>query len=144
MNTSYVYLPKTTYNNEGINWYNDNLLKREDGQVMQTIINLGNDVEQLIDKIEELTWCTGVVDWHITEDFTKSGEREYSLQGLKMEIEDNIVICSDMNDELYEDISRVLNTFLVDSIVNIEVHVKNVIKIFFKNGSITIKGIGTR
>jgi len=140
MTTSYCYIQKTKFNNQGINWFDDNQLKREDRQAIYSI-NLGTDVDQLIDKIEELTWCNGVVDWHITEDFAISGERDYYLQGLTMELEDGIVVCSDINDELIKDISRVLNMCLTDSIVNVEFHAKNVIKVLFKDGSIIIRGL---
>lgn len=140
MTTTYVYTPKTTsFNNKGIQWFNDDqLIKREGGETMQ-IINLGNDVEQLIEEIERLTWCDGVIDWHITEEFPVNGKREYDIQGLKIELEDGIVICSDINDKLIEDISRVLNMFLVDSIVEIITHSCNYVELIFRNGLVKIE-----
>lgn len=140
MTTSYVYLPKTQFNNQEIKWYDD--YQSTTRKVQPLNIDLEDDAEQLVDKIEEWTWCAGIMDWHITEDFLKNGEREYYLQGLKMDYEDDVVVSSDMNDELIEDLTRVLNGFAVASIINIEIQDKHVIKIYFKDGSITIKGIG--
>lgn len=89
-------------------------------------------VEELVEMIGILKWEDGIENWNIKEDFKEL--REYTLKGLKLEIEKGIVLATDLNDEIYK-------AFLVESIQDIIYKNKTEFMINFSDGKIHIKGL---
>lgn len=94
--------------------------------------------EELVDLVSMLTWRDGVQTWKITEEFNK--KKEYTLDGLELEIEKGIVIATDENDEIYSDCKSLMG-FLVTSIQDIIHKSKAEFIIKLRFGTITIRGI---
>lgn len=89
-------------------------------------------VEELVEMIGILELEDRIENWNIKEDFKEL--REYTLEGLELEIEQGIVLATDLNDEIYK-------AFLVESIQNIIYKNKAEFTISFPDGKIHIKGL---
>lgn len=96
-------------------------------------------IEELVEEISMLRWGDGIETWKITEEFRK--KNEYTLVGLEIEVEQGIVCAADSKGEIYCS-PKVLMGFLAESIINIEHKDKAEFTIYFKDGTIVIKGYG--
>lgn len=96
------------------------------------------DIEVLVEIIDMLKFEDGIENWNIKEDFKEL--REYTLEGLELEIEQGIVLATDLNDEIYNE-SKALMGFLAESIKDIKHKDKAEFTIHFEDGAIGIKGI---
>lgn len=90
------------------------------------------EIEELIEIIEMLKWQDGIETWSIGEDFENT--IGYIITGLKLEIEQGIVLATDSHDEIYK-------AFLVESIKDIKHKDKAEFTINFSDGKINIKGL---
>lgn len=101
------------------------------------------EIDELQDCITSLICCDGVENFKITEAFiTKEKEyeaKEYTLYGLDIEVEDGIVSCCDLNEDIYKE-HHVLMGFLLDN-VKIYRYDKITFELVFPDGLIIIRAI---
>lgn len=90
-------------------------------------------VRKFINAIKSLA---DVAVWEITEELKET--REYTLQGLKFEQEQGILIATDANDDIYKGY-KALTGILVKSINKVEQLEKTSFTIYLQNGTISIK-----
>ena len=75
-------------------------------------------VEELSERWQWLTWGNGIEQLRVTEQFPKREVHSYIVEGLTMEFEDEIVICSDCKDVLIDNVS-ILMGFLKKCLLSI-------------------------
>lgn len=74
--------------------------------------------EEVIEQIELLTWENGIEAFHITRTALKTGIKEIEAYALKMELEDDLVILSDMQNTLR---NNDLSLLILDDIKEVRV-----------------------
>ena len=102
------------------------------------------DIEGLILQLETFIGCEEVVSYRVTETFPKSGKRTYAVINLSAETENGIVTFDDVEHEISNDDTRVLNLFMIDSIESINHTFSDVTNLYttmliFKSGTIMIE-----
>ena len=98
-------------------------------------------IEEAIDELELLKWQEGITDFIITEKFSKT--KEFIVNNLSIETEDDVVFCWD-NNGVIEQHGSILIGFLKHHLLSISkvYNVKNNTqygKFKFKNGTVIIK-----
>jgi hypothetical protein len=74
--------------------------------------------EEIIEKIESLTFMNGIEAWKVTRTTLKTGTREFTTYALKMEVADDYLILSDIQDTL---MNNELSLFILDNVKEIKV-----------------------
>ncbi len=96
---------------------------------------------RLEDELSTLTYCEGIETWKVTEELANGNENIYFIRGLTIDIEDGIVLGSDMDDIIFYN-DYILKAFLESSVETITHEGKLSFKICFKNDTyITIEGL---
>ena len=76
-------------------------------------------IEELQDRWECIKWQLGIDKLQVTECFEMYNNRSFVVEGLSMEIEDQIAICIDWNDKII-DMDSVLKMFLIKRLTSIK------------------------
>lgn len=101
------------------------------------------EIDELQDSISSLIWCEGVENFKITEAFRTKEEgyeaKEYTLYGLDIEVEDGMVCCCDLNEDIYKE-HHVLMAFLLES-VKIYTFNSRIFELVFSDGIIIVQAI---
>lgn len=78
-----------------------------------------NSINQLITQLREFLEYKELTCYRITESFNNCMETTYELYNINAEFFDRFVIFDDLEHNLQEDYSRVLNMFIIDQLINI-------------------------
>lgn len=104
-------------------------------------------MENLKEFFEEKDSWENPTKYEVIERFPIHGERRYALYNLLCDIEclgdDEVVIFYDVEDVLFQDMTRVLNAFLISSVKNVSYECKygkeHIVKFKFSDGYIEIR-----
>lgn len=93
-----------------------------------------NEVVNILDNFNSLQFPT---HYHVIENFNIHGKREYDLINLTMECCDNIIVCNDIEETLYNGDYHVLIGFLLDNLDDVII-IENKIELILVDGIISI------
>jgi hypothetical protein len=110
------------------------------------------NIERLKNQLKQFENVNELVEYTVTESFKKRQDITYSLYNLKIETEDEYVVCDDADGVLSEEseeiliVDPVLRMFLIESINEIietcyEDDNHYYVKIMFKDGTIDINAL---
>ena len=102
-------------------------------------------IEGLVDQLQIFTDWREITKYNITENFPKIGKCTYALVNLNADIEDGMAAFYDAEEILPEDSTRVLNNFMLESVLSVRHDWKEGTNIYtvlikFEDGTISING----